>query len=362
MKILKYIFLLLLIVIVIGAIYLATLDGKYDVKRSRLIKAEPELVFNELNDYKNWEDWGPWFEADSTIAVDYPENTIGEGASYSWKSKDGDGMMRTLKVDKPNSLDQEVVFETPFGDMKTDVYWILEKVEEGTNLTWGMKGEIDFINRWMVNKMEKSIGQEEERGLELLDEHIQKEIKIYSIDFNGVIEYGGGYYLYTTTSSKIDEIEAKYPVLLLKMYGFVKNNNIRTTSGPFTLYHKYDEENGTTMFSVCYPVAEKIITPRGSDVLSGFMESGKYFKTTLNGSYENSDEAWEKAMDEAQNLEDYKMIETGEPFEVYVNNPHEIPNPADLITEIYIPVKKNIRLPPAPEPAPLVEEDTIKNE
>ncbi|MGB5382673.1 MAG: AraC family transcriptional regulator, partial [Lutimonas sp.] len=72
MKILKYLLLLILILIVIGAIYLATLDGKYDVSRSRVINAEPELVFNELNDYKNWEAWGPWYEQDSTIQETYP--------------------------------------------------------------------------------------------------------------------------------------------------------------------------------------------------------------------------------------------------------------------------------------------------
>ena len=54
MKTLKYIFLVLLILVVLGAVYLATLEGDYDVKRSRIIHANPEVVFNDLNDYKNW--------------------------------------------------------------------------------------------------------------------------------------------------------------------------------------------------------------------------------------------------------------------------------------------------------------------
>jgi len=145
MKFLKYLFLFLLIAIVAGSIYLATLDGSYDVKRSRIIEAQPEVVFNDLNDYKNWQEWGPWYEEDSTIVATYPENTVGEGASYSWMSEDGEGEMRTLKVDKPKSLDQEIIFKTPFGPMRSDVYWILEKVDEGTNLTWGMKGEMSFL-------------------------------------------------------------------------------------------------------------------------------------------------------------------------------------------------------------------------
>ena len=341
MKILKYIFFLLLIFIVIGAIYLATLDGEYEVKRSRIIKAEPTVIYNELNDYKNWKDWGPWYEEDPSIVATYDENTIGEGASYSWKSKEGEGSMKTIKVDKPNRIDQEIVFKVPiFGDMKSEIYWILEKVEEGTNVTWGMKGELGFFSRFMASGMEEQMGPMEERGLELLDQNIQKDIKIYSITPNGVVDYSGGYYLYTSTSCKIDEISDKYPLLLLKIYAFNKDNNVRTTGGPFTLYHKYDEENGTTLFSVCYPVSERMITPSGSEILSGFMKTGKYYKTTLKGSYDNSGEAWETAMKEIENLEGYRMIEKGEPFEVYVNNPHETPNPADLVTEIFIPVQK----------------------
>ncbi|MEN8123509.1 MAG: GyrI-like domain-containing protein [Bacteroidota bacterium] len=341
MKILKYIFFLLLIFIVIGAIYLATLDGEYEVKRSRIIKAEPTVVYNEINDYKNWKDWGPWYEEDPSIVATYDANTIGEGGSYSWTSKEGEGSMKTINVDKPKRIDQEIIFKVPvFGEMRSEIYWIFEKVEEGTNVTWGMKGELDFFTRFMASGMEAQMGPMEERGLELLDQNIQKDIKIYSIKSNGVVDYSGGYYLYTTTSCKIDEKSDKYPPLLLKIYAFNKENNVRTTGGPFTLYHKYDEENGTTMFSVCYPVSERMITPSGSDILSGFMKSGQYFKTTLKGSYDNSEEAWETAMKEIENLEGYKMIENGEPFEVYANNPHETPNPADLVTEIYIPVQK----------------------
>lgn len=360
MKILKYLFFIILIVIIGGGMYLATLDGKYDVKRSRLIKASPEMIFHDLNDYKNWKEWGPWYEEDSTIVATYAENTVGEGGSYTWTGKDGDGSMKTLKVNKPKRIDQEIIFKTPFGDMRSNVYWDIERVKKGSNVTWGMKGEMGFFTRWMAAGMEEQIGPMEARGLELLDESIQRKIKDYSIKTNGVVALSGRYYLYTSTSSRIDEVGDKYPALLLKIFSFNKENNVKTTGGPFTLYHKYDEENGTTLFSVCYPVEEKMITPKGSDILSGFMKSGKYFKTTLRGSYENSKEAWETAMREAGNLDGYKIIENGEPFEEYVNSPHTTPNPANLITEIFIPVEEIKTPPPPPSASPLIIDQPIE--
>ena len=359
MKILKYLFFIILIAIIGGSLYLATMDGKYDVQRSRLIKASPEMIFHDLNDYKNWKEWGPWYEEDPTIVTTYAENTVGKGGAYSWTGRKGSGSMKTLKVDKPKRIDQEIVFKTPFGDMRSKVYWILKSEKEGTNVTWGMKGEMGFFTRWMASSMEEEISPMEEMGLELLDKVIQKKTEDYNITTNGVIDLSGRYYLYTSTSSRIDEVGDKYPTLLLKIYGFNKENNVKTTGGPFTLYHKYDEDNGTTLFSVCYPVEEKMITPKGSDILSGFMEAGKYFKTTLRGSYENSKEAWETAMREVNNLDGYRMLENGEPFEEYVNNPHSTPNPADLLTEIYIPVEE-IKIPPPPMPSPLIINDSVE--
>ena len=261
--------------------------------------------------------------------------------------------METVDVEKPNRINQVVYFKTPFGEMKSDILWIMDKVDEGTNVTWEMKGEMDFFYRFMTKGMEKQMGPMLERGLELLGKNIEDELKIYSIQTDGVIDYSGGFYLYNTTSSRIEEIGAKYPGMLSKIDAFIKENSIRTTGAPFTLYHKYDELNGTAMYSVCYPVSERINTPTDTDILSGFMESGKYYKTILKGSYMNSKEAWTKANAAVEDLSEYQNKENGEPFELYVNSPIETPSPADLITEFYIPVERIKAFPLTPITIPL---------
>ncbi len=323
---------------VIGAIYLATLDGSYDVAKTRMIDADPIVVFNDLNDYRNWKEWGPWYEQDSTIRVQYADNTVGEGGAYTWTSDvEGGGRMKTLQVQKPERLDQEMVFETPFGDMASEVYWILNKVETGTELTWGIKGELPFFSRFMASGMTEQLGPMQERGLELFDKNLQKKLKVYSIDSVGVVDFSGGFYLYVSTSSKINQIGVKSEGMMDHISKFVQDNRIRLTGSPFTLYHKFDQENGTSMFSIAYPIAERIVT-QDSDILTGYMERGTYFKTILTGAYTNLQEAWEKAMFDAENLKEYALEESGESFEIYVNNQENTPNPAQLVTEIYVPV------------------------
>ena len=339
MKFLKNIILLLLVLFVIAAVYLATLDGSYDVAKTRLIKADQMVVFNDLNDYKNWQEWGPWYEQDSTIRVQYDKNTKGKGGGYTWTSDiEGGGKMKTLSVQKPERLDQEIVFETPFGDMASDVYWILKKVDSGTEVTWGIKGELPFFSRFLASGMTDQLGPMEERGLELFDENLQKKLKVYSIDSVGVVDYSGGFYLYTSTSSKIDDVGIKSKEMMEHVHKFVVKNKVRLTGSPFILYHKFDQENGTSMFSVGYPIAERIIT-QDSDILTGYMKRGTYFKSILTGAYNNSEEAWENAMFQAENLKEYSLMEDGEPFEIFINDPDNTPNPAELVTEIYVPVR-----------------------
>ena len=221
--------------------------------------------------------------------------------------------------------------------MPSEVYWILNKVESGTELTWGIKGELPFFSRFMASGMTEQLGPMQERGLELFDKNFQKKLKFYSIDSVGVVDFSGGFYLYVSTSSKINQIGNKTKGMMDHINKFVQDNSIRLTGSPFTLYHKFDQENGPSMFSIGYPVAERIVA-QDSDILTGYMERGTYFKTILTGAYTNSKEAWEKAMFNAENLKEYTVVENGEPFEIYVNDSNNTPNPAQLVTEIYVPV------------------------
>ena len=67
------------------------------------------------------------------------------------------------------------------------------------------------------------------------------------------------------------------------------------------------------------------------------MPKTEALKTTLKGNYTNLSEAWTEAYKyiSENNLEQSDL----KPFEIYQNDPGEFPNPADWITEIYIPIK-----------------------
>ncbi len=83
MRILKYIFLLVLLTSVGITVYVATQKGDFEISRSSIIKTPRSTVFDYVNDYKNWETFGSWMQKDSSLKFSYGEKTIGAGAKSS---------------------------------------------------------------------------------------------------------------------------------------------------------------------------------------------------------------------------------------------------------------------------------------
>ncbi len=343
MKAIKYILLLLLLIIVAGAIYIATLESSYDVNRTRTIKAPVQVVFNNVNDYKTWPSWSPWLGKDPTTELTYGENTSGKGATHSWKSNHedvGEGNMETIEVIENESIDQKITFIKPW-ESQSDIYWSFKSVDDGTEVTWGMKGELDFTSRAFMafaGGMEKQVGPDYENGLFKLDSVLQVNMKKYSVTVNGSTTHGGGYYLYNTTSCKIDELVTKIQEMMPKVGVYAQKNKIQMAGAPFVLRHKFDSENNAVMFSCAVPVSERIITESGSGIQTGRLRPFNAIKTTLKGNYTNMNETWETAYKYLadNNLE---QVAGSAAMEVYLTDPMSTPNPADWITEIYIPIK-----------------------
>lgn len=339
MKALKYIFFLLLIVIIGLAIYIAVQPNSYEVTRTRTINAPAPVVYNNVIDYKNWSDWSSWAEADPDLKITYPEKTKGVGASYQWEDKDGIGTMKTTKAIANESIQQEMQFADfppsditwdfkPNADGTTEATWTIS----GKDLPFGFKAFATFMGG-----MEKQIGPHYERSLEKLDSIVVADMKKYSITVNGITQHSGGFYIYNTVSCKIPDMAKHIQEVMPKLGDYAMKHNIKMAGAPFNYYHKWDEANNTVMFSCCIPTMEKIVST-DPDILTGQLKPFKALKTTLKGNYENLKEAWETAM---KHIEDNNIEtdEDGPMLEAYTNDPMQHPNPADWTTEIYIAVK-----------------------
>ena len=342
MKILKYLFFLLLIVIIAGSIYVATKDGDYVIEETAIIEAPLPVVYNEVNNFRNWESWAPWIVNEEDAVPNFSENSQGEGAEFSWTGDDiGDGTVVTTKAIPDSSIEQLAVIHPTFAETEGDMYWTFEEVEEGTKVTWGIKGNQSFREKLAYTFSNSSLSDVLKprltEGLQNLKESTLNKMSVYSINVAGETTHGGGFYMYTTTASKLSQIPENMDKMFTTVSRYMESNNITKQGDPFLIYNDWDEQNNTAIYSAGYFTPSLVITPQESPVLNGMMPVQRVVKTTLKGDYKNLREAWERAYQyiEENNL---KADENRLPFEVYTTINEEVVNPANFVTEIYIPL------------------------
>lgn len=341
MKTFKYILFLLLIVFIGTSIYIAVQPNEFSFSRSRNIKAPTSLLYNKVNDFKNWPQFSPWIEKEPLSAISFNEKTSGVDAYYSWNGAAlGEGTMKTIAVEENKFIEQDITIIKPFKS-ESHSNWIFETHETGTKVTWTMTGKQNFMTKLYTTfsgSIEKNSAPDFDRGLFKLDSIVTADMTKNSVIINGVTEYGGGFYMYKTTSANGININKIMDKQYSEIRQYMITNNIMSSGMPFTIYNEMNLENGNRILSNAIPVMNKITTATNGEVLCGFIPNTKALKTTLKGNYSNLPKAWNTA--NAYIAKNNLIRSTINPFEIYITDPKKTPNPADYITEIYIPIEE----------------------
>lgn len=340
MKILKYLFLLLLLSIVALSIFVATQKGDFTVERSKVINSPKAAVFNYVNDYKNWEDFGSWITQDPEIKINYPQNTIGKGASYSWEGKEGNGNMKTIFVKENDSIAQKMNYD----GTASNVFWSFKDTVGGTKVTWKTTGKMSFLFKIYTafnGGVDKVIGGMYEKSLANLDKTLDYEINTYAVKVDGLVKKPETFYLRQTFTSEISKVIKNFRIVAPKIITFCEKNNLPLAGKPFIIYHTYDLVNGLSKISICVPIKTPIYTSEGSDLISGKLEAYQAVKTTLTGDYSHI----KKAMDKTIGFINANRIATDPSIshiEVYTISKTDTKSPSKWVTEIYYPTKPTL--------------------
>jgi effector-binding domain-containing protein len=336
MRILKYIFLLLLLSLVALSIFIATQKGDFLVERSKIINSPKSSVYNYVNDYRNWSDFGSWTAEDSEIKINYPQNTIGKGASYSWEGKDGNGKMHTIAVKENDSIAQTMDFE----GTSSNVTWQFRDTIGGTKVTWKSKGKMSFffkIYSALNGGVDRVIGAIYEKSLVNLDKALDYEINTFSTIDNGLVQKPLMNYIGQTFTSELIKVNKNFKIVIPKLTTFCEKNNIVVTGKPFILYHTYDVTKGLAKITIGIGIKDQIFLSSGSDIVAGKLEAFEAAKTTLTGDYSHLKTAYNKTI----NYLNQNKLSPNPIFsflEIYTTGKNDIKNPSKWVTEVYVPI------------------------
>jgi ribosome-associated toxin RatA of RatAB toxin-antitoxin module len=350
MKILKYLFLLLLLSVVALSIFIATQKGDYEVERSKIVKAPLSSVFNVINDFKHWDSFASWIIEDSEINLTFSQNTAGKNANFSWYGKQETGDVTTIAVSENDSIVQK----TNFNDNESMTYWKFKDTVGGTKVTWKTKGKMNFsfkIYTALNGGIDRVLGSMQEKSLANLGKALTTEINTFSVKVSGVVTRPTTFYIGQTFTSEFAKINKNFKIIIPKLEAFCKESNSHVVGKPFIIYHNYNEQSRIARITVALPIQNEIFISSGSDLNAGKLEAFEAVKATLYGDNSHSKDAYNKAL---QFLTDNNLNRDPKisHIEIYTVNKKEIKNPSKWITELYlvlapkvIPVKRYIPLP-----------------
>lgn len=336
MRILKYLFLLMVLLFIGVTVYIATLKGDFKVKQTAIIHSPRGVVFDYVNDYKNWETFGSWMTKEHGITFVYPAKTMGAGAQFNWDNGSDNGSLKTYFVKENNSIQQKGYFNGTTAEM----HWKLNDTVGGTKITVEARGKMDLLTKistFFSGGFGSVANDALEKSLRNLDKTLAYEMKTYSIKVNGIVQRNSGFCLKQTVTCRIKSLPRNIKIMMPKMLHFFKKNNLSMSGKPFILYERYDRANDIVTFSVCAPTAEQIFITSGSEITSGEIVPFTCLKTTLTGDYSHLKEAWTKAENYIRD-NGYTPNFAGKYAEVYIKTIDDVKQPSKWITEIHIPV------------------------
>ena len=363
MKILKYIFLLLLLSFISFSVFIATQKGNFSIEKSKIIHTSKSNVYNYVNDAENWQDFMDHMLGDTSLKGQFYKNTLGKGAKFSWEGSEGAGTIQNISLKENDSIHQKMDWD----DSKFKITWIFKDTLGGTKVTVKSVGEMSFsykIYTALHGGARKIIGDLFDKSLVNLDRSLVYEINTYKIKVNGLVQKLGTPYLYQSFTSKINKVVRNSRIVFPKIIAFCEQNEIERNGKPFIIYHTNDEKSGLAKISLCIPIKEAIITSEGSDILADELESFSAIKTSLYGDYSHTKEALKKS----KSYINQKVITPDSPFShlaIFTIGKTEIKNPSKWKTELYFPVKPKKETPkivPETENTPDSETETNPSE
>ncbi len=327
---------ILAVILAIPLLYLATLDGNYTVRRSLEIGASRKTVFDKIRDFKSWADWSPWMMHEPDAALVYSDDPDQPGGWYTWDGRTiGSGKLIHEKFTGEEKIEQRIEFKRPFKSV-CRVWWELERKDESTTLVyWNMAGKMPFLFRFMAKKMPEYIGKDYDTGLYLLRGELESGAEVPRLSFTGPVELPDQTALTIHFDGHLDDMKKAMMEGFPRLGRYVDENGITATGFPFCIYHKVDLRKMHFNCDMALPVPAET-TSGELDVKT--YTGGRYYKTTLHGSYEFLELAWYQAYSHLR-MQKIKPASGRAALEMYEVDPAAVSHTNELITSIYIPIK-----------------------
>ncbi|WP_251358103.1 SRPBCC family protein [Kangiella sp. TOML190] len=172
MKFLKWLLIIIALLVVSLAVIAFFLPKTSHVERSITINATQDAVFNQVNSFKNFNQWSPWADKDPNATYSYSGPEAGVGNKMSWSSDKpevGQGSQEIIESQYPKKVKTKLLFgDDPNPGFAT--FSIEEISFDQTRLTWSFDADFSesLVGRYFGLMMDSMLGPDYEKGLSRL--------------------------------------------------------------------------------------------------------------------------------------------------------------------------------------------------
>lgn len=347
MKILKYLFLLIFIVVAGTAIYIAITDRNFKIEESVVIKAPQELAFKQVNHLNNWKNWY-WTKKDSSqLQLSVSKKESGKNAKLKWEndSLKNKGLLLILSTQHYSLINQSVKIKERYQELDLHFNWRFQQKGDSTFIRLNVSGEPNYWAKTFGilkgSSPKESCRSKLSERLKRLAENIKKDMQVFSIEVEGVAKNKMSPYIYNSFASENNPelITKKRLKKLNNLIDSVEKVGLSPNGSPFMIFNKIDNQNKSVIASIAIPIPkDELQYAKDNGFIISTLPAHEYITSTLKGDYKNIIKLWDATKIYMQQ-NGLAQDSAEQSYELYKVTERDSKNPADWVTQLYIPVK-----------------------
>lgn len=331
MKILKILLMVIVAIVILFLVVAAFMPSTYFVERSVDINQPIELVFEQVADLNNFEEWSPWHDSEPSAYLGVEGYGVGQVSKWDGDTV-GKGSLTVTGITEFETLTQSLRFEAPMEGEAEITFTFSSNPDASTKVTWATEGKLGYpVARFFKSMIESELTDSFDEGLTNLKQRCEAINDWIKIE---ITEFVGGKYYAISDKGHVSDMDNRMSKIFYELFGFIEKNGLTISGLPIAINNEWNNELMIWDFTACIPVNDNSAIPTGR-IAALDLPTTKVAKAVHVGSYIDSEKTY-LAIEEF--IKKRNLETNGKSMEEYVNSPQDTPT-NELITNIYYPIK-----------------------
>lgn len=335
MKLVKTFLWILLVMIVAAIVTGLFLPQTVTVRRVMLISGPADAIFEQVNTIRNWPEWSPWHQADTSMIITYAGPEKGVSASYKWESREKKSWKGCITIIESMPYDSLLLDMDFLEKGKALGKFLFSHNDSGTLVKWSLSCDLgkNPFHRYYGLLMDRLVGSDFEKGLQNIQKKIATEPQSMQNYQVSEAELPSGTALTIRDTCTPESIGTNLAKIYTRIFNIIKTKNLKATGPPFAIYHTVSSDILDVEAGV---FVNKRIRLNDTTMIFLEMEPRPSVKACYSGTYNES----RLAYSEIEKYARLKKLQVSAPvIEEYSTDPFSEPDSSKWQINIYVPVK-----------------------